>query len=122
MLRVLTMILVPAVLGLWGYFLAAVRPLDSAAPVAVLADGDELSAATLNNEGVRLARAGRDGDALAYLTRARDFRPLDPVIARNAGRQEARVQKAGWISGTGSAACATGRGSRGSAWPATRGS
>jgi len=96
MLRVLTMILVPAVLGLWAYFLAAVRPLDSAAPVAVQADGDELSAATLNNEGVRLARAGRDGDALAYLTRARDFRPLDPVIARNAGRQEARVKKAGW--------------------------
>ncbi len=96
MLRMLTMVLVPAVLGLWGYYLAAVRPLDSAAPVAVHADGDDLSAATLNNEGVRLARAGRDGDALAYLKRARDFRPLDPVVARNAERQEARVKKAGW--------------------------
>lgn len=96
MLRTLTLILVPAVLGLWGYFLAAVEPLDSAAPVAVAADGDELSAATLNNEGVRLARTGQEGDALEYLKRARDFRPLDPVIARNAEWQEARVKKAGW--------------------------
>ncbi len=96
MLRVLTMILVPAVLGLWGYFLVAVAPLDSTPPAAVKPDGDELSAATLNNEGVRLARAGQEGDALEYLRRARDFRPLDPVIARNAERQEARVEKAGW--------------------------
>jgi hypothetical protein len=102
MLRVLTMILVPAVLGLWGYFLAEVAPLDGAAPVPVREDegtrgpAPDLSAATLNNEGVRLARAGRQGDALEYLKRARDFRPLDPVIARNAARQEARVKKAGW--------------------------
>ncbi len=107
MLRVLTLILVPAVLGLWGYFFAAVAPLDSAAPVAVGAEGDDLSAATLNNEGVRLARDGREGDALEYLKRARDFRPLDPVIARNAERQEARVKKAGWARTLGLATAIT---------------
>lgn len=107
MLRVLTMILVPAVLGLWGYFLAAVAPLDSAPPVAVQAQGDELSAASLNNEGVRLARAGRNGDALEYLRRARDFRPLDPAIAGNAERQEARVKKAGWARTLGLATAIT---------------
>ncbi len=96
MLRVLTMILVPLVLGLWGYYLAAVAPLDSRPPVAVEPDGEELSAATLNNEGVRLARQGRHGDALVYLRRARDFRPLDPVFAGNAAREEARVDKLGW--------------------------
>jgi len=95
-MRALTLILVAAVLGLWGYYLSLVAPLDSAVPVAVAAQGDDLSAASLNNEGVRLARAGRDADALAYLKRARDFRPLDAVIARNAVRQEARVKKAGW--------------------------
>jgi hypothetical protein len=95
-MRVVTLILVPAVLGLWAYYLAAVAPLDSRPPVAVEEGGDELSAATLNNEGVRLARQGRQGDALEYLRRARDFRPLDPVIAGNAARQEARVTKVGW--------------------------
>lgn len=95
-MRVLTLILLPAILGLWAYYLVAVAPLDSAAPVTVRSDGAEVSAATLNNEGVRLARAGREGDALAYLRRAHDFRPHDPVIAANAGRQEARVRKAAW--------------------------
>jgi hypothetical protein len=95
-MRAVTLILVPAVLGLWGYYLAEVEPLDSASPMTVKPDGDELSAATLNNEGVRLARGGRQADALLYLKRARDFRPLDPVIAVNVSRQEARVQKAGW--------------------------
>jgi hypothetical protein len=95
-MRALTLILLPAVLGLWGYYLARVAPRDSRPPVAVRADGVELSAATLNNEGVRLARQGRHGDALEYLRRARDFRPLDPVIAANAARQEARVAKVGW--------------------------
>jgi hypothetical protein len=95
-MRALTLVLVAAVAGLWGYYLAEVEPLDSAPPVAVDADGEELSAASLNNEGVRLARAGRQGDALGYLERARDFRPLDPVIAGNAARQEALVRKAGW--------------------------
>lgn len=95
-MRTLTLILVPAVLLLWGYYLATVAPLDSRPPVAVAADEGELSAASLNNEGVRLARQGRQGDALEYLNRARDFRPLDPVIAANAARQDARVRKAGW--------------------------
>jgi hypothetical protein len=95
-MRALTLILAAAVLGLWGFFLVRVAPLDSRPPVAVGADGGELSAASLNDEGVRLAREGRDADALAYLDRARDFRPLDPVIARNATRQEARMRKAAW--------------------------
>lgn len=96
MLRILTFVLMPAVLGLWGYYLAEVGPLDSAPPVAVAPAGEEISAETLNNEGVRLSRAGRPGDALAYFRRAHDFRPLDPVIARNAARQEARMRKAAW--------------------------
>jgi hypothetical protein len=95
-MRAVTLILLPAVLGLWGYYFATVAPLDSRPPVAVAQEGDELSAAALNNEGVRLARNGRQGDALEYLRRARDFRPLDPVIAANAARQEARVAKVGW--------------------------
>jgi hypothetical protein len=106
-MRALTLILVAAVLGLWGYFLARVAPLAAARPVAVEHDGDDLSAASLNNEGVRLAREGRDADALAYLRRARDFRPLDPAIARNAAWQEARLRKAAWervlVGGTGAA-------------------
>jgi hypothetical protein len=95
-MRALTLILVALVLGLWGYYLVRVAPLDAARPVAVEPDGEELSAASLNNDGVRLAREGRDADALAYLRRARDFRPLDPVIARNASLQEARMRKAAW--------------------------
>jgi hypothetical protein len=108
MLRALILILLAALSALWGYFAAAVEPLDSALPVAVPAGGDELSAASLNNEAARLARAGRHGDALAYLRRARDFRPLDPVIGRNAARQEARVRKDAWmhalVTATGAAA------------------
>lgn len=95
-MRALTLVLVVAVAGLWGYYLVQVEPLDSTPPVMVEEDGEEISAATLNNEGVRLARIGRQADALEYLERARDFRPLDPAIARNAARQEALVRKAGW--------------------------
>jgi hypothetical protein len=105
-MRALTLILAAAVLGLWGFFLVRVAPLDSRPPEMVRAD-DELSAASLNNDGVRLAREGRNGDALAYLRRAGDFRPLDPAIARNVARQEARMRKAAWarvlVIGTGAA-------------------
>jgi hypothetical protein len=107
MVRAWMLILLAALSALWGYYAAAVEPLDSARPVAVPADGADLSAASLNNEAVRLARAGRNGDALAYLQRARDFRPLDPVIGRNAARQAARVRKDGWrhalVAATGAA-------------------
>jgi len=96
MLRILTFVLVPAVLGLWGYYLAEVEPLDGAPPVAVASAGEEISAETLNNEGVRLSRAGRPGDALAYFRRAHDFRPLDPAIAANLARETARLKKEGW--------------------------
>jgi hypothetical protein len=96
MMRAFTFILVATVLGLWAYYVAAADALDSRPPVAVAADGVELSAATLNNEGVRLALSGRDGDALAYLRRARDFRPLDPVLRGNVARQEARMRRAAW--------------------------
>jgi len=92
-MRALTLILVAGLLGLSGYYLVRVAPLASARPVAVQPDGEELSAATLNNEGVRLAREGRDADALLYLRRAHDFRPLDPVYASNVARQEARMRK-----------------------------
>lgn len=106
-MRALTLILVAAVLSFWGYYLCEVAPLDSAPPAVVEDEGEEISAATLNNEGVRLARLGRHGDALEYLQRARDFRPLDPAIARNAARQEARMRKAAWARvlaiGTGAA-------------------
>jgi len=95
-MRALTMILLAATLGLWGYYAALVMPANSALPVAVRPDNEELSAASLNNEGVRLARTGRQADALAYLQRAHDFRPRDLVIARNVERQEARLRKAAW--------------------------
>jgi hypothetical protein len=95
-MRTLTLILLAAVAGLWGYYAVEVAPRDDAPPAALRTDGEEMSAATLNNEGVRLARAGREGDALEYLHRARDFRPHDPVLTRNASRMEARIAKAGW--------------------------
>jgi hypothetical protein len=95
-MRALNLILISALSGLWVYFAVEVAPLDTTRPVAVKADGKELSAATLNNEGVRLDREGHRGDALAYLERAHEFRPKDAVIARNVESQRARVAKRGW--------------------------
>lgn len=95
-MRALNLILISTLSGLWIYFAVEVAPQESSAPVAVKADGEKLSAATLNNEGVRLDRQGRRGDALAYLERAHEFRPRDEVIAGNLDRQQARVAKRGW--------------------------
>ena len=95
-MRALNLILISALAGLWVYFAVEVAPKDATPPVAVRADGEKLSAATLNNEGVRLARQGRRGDALAYLERAHQFRPRDTVIAGNVERQRAGVAKRGW--------------------------
>ncbi|MHC4136202.1 MAG: hypothetical protein ACYTDU_07280 [Planctomycetota bacterium] len=95
-MRALNLILISALAGLWVYFAVEVAPQDTTPPVAVKADGEKLSAATLNNEGVRLDRQGSRGDALAYLERAHQFRPRDTVIARNVEHQRARVAKRGW--------------------------
>ncbi|MHC4971816.1 MAG: hypothetical protein ACYTG3_05755 [Planctomycetota bacterium] len=95
-MRALNLILISTLGGLWVYFAVEVAPQDATPPVAVQADGEKLSAATLNNEGVRLDREGRRGDALAYLERAHQFRPRDAVIAGNVEHQRARVAKRGW--------------------------
>ncbi|MHC4548204.1 MAG: tetratricopeptide repeat protein [Planctomycetota bacterium] len=95
-MRALSLILISALAGFWIYYAAEVAPAADAPPVKVKADGEELSAATLNNEGVRLDRQGRPADALAYLERAHAFRPRDPTIAANYARQQARVAKRGW--------------------------
>jgi len=95
-MRAFNMILLAALVGLWAWFLMAVAPRDTARPVAVEAAGEEMSAASLNNEAVSLDRQGRRADALLYLERAHDFRPHDAVIAANVERQRARVARAGW--------------------------
>lgn len=95
-MRALNLILISTLAGLWAWFAVEVAPQKSSRPVAVKADGEKLSAATLNNEGVRLDREGRRGDALAYLERAHQFRPRDEVVARNVELQRARVAKRGW--------------------------
>ena len=95
-MRAFNLILITAMASLWGYFAVEVAPRDSSSPVRVESDGDELSAATLNNEGVRLDRSGQRGDALAYFDRAHDFRPRDGIIATNVSRAEARLAKRGW--------------------------
>jgi hypothetical protein len=95
-MRALNLILISALAGLWAYFAVEIASRDAAPPVTVKADGEKLSAATLNNEGVRLDRAGRRADALAYLERAHQFRPHDAVIATNYERQHARVSRRGW--------------------------
>jgi len=96
-MRALNLILISTLAGLWVYFAVDVAPEDTSPPVAVKADGEKLSAATLNNEGVRLDREGRRADALAYLERAHQFRPHDTVIARNFEHQQARVARRGWV-------------------------
>jgi len=97
-MRALALILVSAQLGLWTWFAFAVAPEDAARPVRVPDDGrDEPSAASLNNEGVALDRAGRRGDALAHFERAHDFRPLDATIRTNLERQRARVRERAWL-------------------------
>jgi hypothetical protein len=96
-MRALNLILISTLAGLWVYFAVDVAPEDTTAPVAVKADGEKLSAATLNNKGVRLDREGRRADALAYLERAHQFRPHDTVIASNFERQQARVARRGWV-------------------------
>jgi hypothetical protein len=95
-MRALNLILISTLSGLWIYFAVEVAPQEAAPPVAVKADNEKLSAATLNNEGVRLDREGHRGDALAYLERAHQFRPRDTVIATNVAHQRARVAKRGW--------------------------
>ena len=95
-MRAITLIAVSALAGLWTWFGAAVAPRDSGLPVYLETRGEELSAATLNNTGADLARRGRANDALAYLERARDFRPGDETIASNVARWDAAVAKRRW--------------------------
>ena len=96
-MRAFAWIALTALLSLWGWFAFGVAAADTRRPVPVEADGKELSAATLNNEGVRLDRRGRKADALAHFERAHDFRPLDATIAKNVERQSARVRVEGWL-------------------------
>ena len=58
-MRALNLILISTLAGLWVYFAVEVAPENTTPPIAVKADGEKLSAATLNNEGVRLDREGR---------------------------------------------------------------
>jgi hypothetical protein len=97
-MRALALTLVSALIGLWIYYGSFVAQRDAAAPVLVEQRGgeDEVSAASLNNTGVRLFRQGRPADALAYVERAGQFRPEDPVIRANVERLDARVARRGW--------------------------
>ncbi|MHC4339624.1 MAG: hypothetical protein ACYSX0_05345, partial [Planctomycetota bacterium] len=63
-MRAITFILISALLSLWAYYYVAVGSADATVPqlVPVVADG-EVSAASLNNEGVQLDRQGRTADA-----------------------------------------------------------
>ncbi len=90
-------ILFTALAALWIYFAVAVAPRPSPDPSRLAAEGDEVSAASLNNKGVAASRAGRSADALAFFERARDFRPDDPVIGGNLEATRARLERKAWI-------------------------
>jgi hypothetical protein len=95
-MRALFLVLVSALAGLWGWYALDVAPQDRGRPVAVEATGEGPSAASLNNEGVRLLRRGRTADALLHFERAHEFRPLDATIAANLGRARARHAREAW--------------------------
>jgi len=97
-MRALSLISCSALLGLWAYYGCVVSQRDRALPVPVAqSTTEEIDAASLNATAVRLARQGRESDALAYLERAHEFRPQDPVIANNLARQRNRVARVGWL-------------------------
>jgi len=98
-MRALSLISCSALLGLWAYYGGVVAERDAALPVPVAqrATGETVDAASLNATAVRLARQGRESDALAYLERAHEFRPHDPAIANNLARQRNRVARVGWL-------------------------
>ncbi|MGQ0612623.1 MAG: hypothetical protein ACT4PV_02575 [Planctomycetaceae bacterium] len=96
-MKALLAILLSALAALWIHFAVAVAPRASPPPSPLAAEQDELSAASLNNKGVAASRAGRSADALAFFERARDFRPDDPVIARNLEATRARIERTAWL-------------------------
>lgn len=93
------LILLTALVVLWGWFVVCVAPRDSRAPrpVPVPENVEGASAQGLHNIGVALNRQGLPADALLYFERAASFRPLEPVYARSVALQKARLAKRAWI-------------------------
>ncbi len=96
-MRAISLIVLSALAGLWGYYAVEIAQQDVSTPVVVPVETtDKTNASSLNNTGVMLNRSGRPGDALAYFGRAHSFRPDNPVIRANYQRQKARVVRMGW--------------------------
>ena len=95
-MRSITLILVSALVGLWGYFGSVVAEAPTGRPVRVAAAAGGADAGTLNNTAVGLFEQGRHADALAYFRRAQEFRPGDGTIATNYRWQDARVRRVAW--------------------------
>lgn len=99
-MRAITLIVLSALAGLWGYYAVEVSQHDTSRPDLVAVEttnqSDKTSASSLNNTGVMLDRQGRHADALAHFQRAHSFRPDDPAIFANYRRQKARVVRMGW--------------------------
>jgi len=89
-MRAITLVAATALGCLWTYYAVEVEPGRQPGTLRTV-DG-----AALNNEGVRLARDGRAGDALAHFERARDLAPDDPVVASNVAVQRAVVRRGAW--------------------------
>ncbi len=96
-MRSLVWITISALAALWGYFGVQIADRDFASPAYVAPDGVELSAPTLNNEGVSMFRLRRYGDAAAYFDRARAFAPTQTVYATNLLRAENRRHRDAWL-------------------------
>jgi len=95
-MRAITLILVSALVGLWGYFGSVISEAPTGRPVRVAANAGDADAGTLNNTAVGLFEQGRHADALAYFQRAHEFRPGAGTIKTNYQWQRARVRRAAW--------------------------
>jgi len=96
-MRPLLAVLLPALVALWAFYAAAVAPRPSPAPSPIAAQEGEVTAASLNAQGLRASRAGRPADAAAYFARALDFRPGDPVLEGNLASARASVERRAWL-------------------------
>jgi len=96
MLRSIGWIILTALAALWIYFGTTVEAADRSHPVHVAERGEGLSASTINNEGVRLYRNRRYGDAVAHFERAHDFAPSKRVYIDNLERARNRRRYDAW--------------------------